>query len=150
MLVQGHSEWRSTLPDTLLLGIHSDNFAVIVSRLRRQLLPKAQLINTAIFVLLPTNVLPYHHLTYANRGTCNPTSYGINYGQLSCRTSFMLNFERFTKVRFYILFPELSNSACLPGIAGGLPQLIKRLLPHNATLSAKIWWLFCPMAPLVD
>lgn len=41
--------------------------AVIVSRLRRQLLPKAQLINTAIFVLLPTNVLPYHHLVYANR-----------------------------------------------------------------------------------
>ena len=36
----------------------------------------------------------------------------------------MLNFERFTKVRFYILFPELSNSACLPGIAGGLPRLI--------------------------
>jgi hypothetical protein len=36
----------------------------------------------------------------------------------------MLNFERFTKVRFYILFPELSNSACLPGIAGGLTRLI--------------------------
>ena len=53
-----------------------------------------------------------------------PSLYGINYGQLSCRTSFMLNFERFTKVRFYILFPELSNSACLPGIAGGLPRLI--------------------------
>lgn len=35
----------------------------------------------------------------------------------------MLNFERFTKVRFYI-FLELSNSACLPGIAGGLPRLI--------------------------
>src|SRR5579859_860329 len=35
----------------------------------------------------------------------------------------MLNFERLTSVRFCI-FLYLSNFACLPGIAGGLPTLI--------------------------
>ena len=41
--------------------------AVIVSRLRRHLVPKAQPINTAVFVLLLANVLAHNILVYANR-----------------------------------------------------------------------------------
>jgi hypothetical protein len=41
--------------------------AVVVSRLRRQLVPEAQLINSAIFVLLLTNVLTNNFFVYANR-----------------------------------------------------------------------------------
>jgi hypothetical protein len=40
--------------------------AVIVSRLRRQLVPKAQLINSAVFVFSATNVLTNHFFVYTN------------------------------------------------------------------------------------
>jgi len=40
--------------------------AVIVSRLRRQLFPKAQLINTTVFILLLTNVLTNNIFVYTD------------------------------------------------------------------------------------
>ena len=96
-------------------------------------MPKTQLINSAVFILLQMNVLSNNRLVYANRRykvvsgpemlsrEVPPASQAVP-GYVG--RTLVLNFERFTEVRFYILFPELSNSACLPGIAGGLPKLI--------------------------
>src|SRR5579859_4387453 len=68
----------------------------------------------------PNGIAVADSSVYTAEGISIPVACGLNFGRCSRGTSLRLNFDRLTPLRFCI-FLHFSNSARLPGKAGGLP-----------------------------
>jgi hypothetical protein len=73
-------------------------------------------------VLIPSEVahiaLPSDISESTPSGTCNPIWYDVSFHYVPFQASFLVNFERFTDRRLFLIFPQMSNSGNPPAKPG--------------------------------